>query len=76
MDVTNIAMVLAPNLFCSLPAGKLGCDDITLAAKTSHVVLLLIRYHYILWAVSILDGWMDRWNMIQYPIRIKLITFS
>ena len=52
MNMINIATVLAPNLFCRLPAGKLGCDDIALAAKTSHVVLLLIRYHFVLWTVS------------------------
>ena len=52
MDITNISMVLAPNLFLYLPASKLGCDDVTLAGKTSHVVLLLIKYHAILWTVS------------------------
>ena len=52
MDITNISMVLAPNLFLYLPASRLGCDDVTLASKTSHVVMLLIKYHPILWTVS------------------------
>ena len=58
MDITNISMVLAPNLFLSLPASKLNCDDVTLAAKTSHVVMLLIKYHVVLWTVSyeLMDG--------------------
>lgn len=53
MDISNISMVLAPNLFLYLPASKLGCDDVALAAKTSHIVMLLIKYHRILWTVSI-----------------------
>ena len=53
MDINNISMVLAPNLFLYLPASKLSCDDVALAAKTSHVVMLLIKYHTILWTVSL-----------------------
>jgi len=50
MDLTNISMVVAPNLFVALPA-RHNLDDVTMAAKTSHVVRLLIKYHRLLWTV-------------------------
>jgi hypothetical protein len=50
MSLTNIAMVIAPNLFTHLPT-RHNMDDVTMAAKTSHVVRLLINYHNILWTV-------------------------
>lgn len=52
MDLNNVSMVLAPNLFYRLSSSKLSCNDVTLAAKTTHVVLLMIRYHHVLWTVS------------------------
>ena len=53
MDINNISMVLAPNLFYKLSSSKLSYNDVTLAAKTTHVVLLMIRYHHVLWTVSL-----------------------
>lgn len=50
MTLTNIAMVIAPNLFTNLPTRQ-NMDDVTMAAKTSHVVRLLINYHELLWTV-------------------------
>jgi hypothetical protein len=50
MTLTNIAMVMAPNLFTHLPT-KQNLDDVTMAAKTSHVLRLLINYHYLLWMI-------------------------
>ena len=50
MDFTNISMVIAPNLFVALPA-RHSLDDVNMAAKTSQVVRLLIKYHRLLWTV-------------------------
>ena len=52
MTLTNIAMVMAPNLFTNLPTRQ-NMDDVTMAAKTVHVVRLLINYHDLLWTVSL-----------------------
>ena len=46
-----MSMVIAPNLFMSLPA-RHNLDDVTMASKTSQVVRLLIKYHRLLWTVS------------------------
>ena len=51
MDLMNVSMVMAPNLFVSLPT-RHNLDDVSMAAKTSHVVRLLIKYHNLLWTVS------------------------
>ena len=51
MTLTNIAMVMAPNLFTHLPT-KQNLDDVAMAAKTSHVMTLLINYHELLWTVG------------------------
>lgn len=51
MDINNVAMVIAPSLFVALPIRN-TLDDVTMAAKTSHVVRLLIKYHSLLWTVS------------------------
>jgi len=51
MDLNNVAMVIAPNLFISLPT-KNTLDDVAVASKTSHIVRLLIKYQEILWIVS------------------------
>ena len=53
MDLTNVAMVIAPSLFVALPVRN-TLDDVTMAAKTSHVVRLLIKYHPLLWTVGLL----------------------
>jgi hypothetical protein len=50
MTLTNIAMVMAPNLFTHLPT-KQTLDDVAMAAKTSHVMKLLINYHDLLWMI-------------------------
>lgn len=52
MDLTNVSMEMAPILFVALPAQK-GVDEVTMAAKTSHVVRLLINYHLLLWTVCL-----------------------
>lgn len=52
MTLTNIAMVMAPNLFTHLPT-KQNLDDVAMAAKTSHVMKLLINYHDLLWMVCV-----------------------
>lgn len=49
MDLTNIAMVIAPNLFIKLPSRHM--DAIAMATKTSHIVRLLIKYHDLLWTI-------------------------
>lgn len=51
MTLTNVAMVIAPNLFIKLPTRQ-NLDDVAMATKTSHVVRLLIKYHDLLWTVS------------------------
>lgn len=51
MDLTNIAMVIAPNLFTKLPS-RHNMDPVAMATKTSHIVGLLIKYHNLLWTVS------------------------
>ncbi len=51
MDLTNVAMVIAPNLFIKLPSRQ-SMDDVAMATKTSQVVRLLIKYHKLLWTVS------------------------
>ena len=51
MDLMNVSMVMAPNLFVCLPT-RHNLDDVSMAAKTSHVVRLLIKYHNLLWTVS------------------------
>ena len=51
MDLTNVAMVIAPNLFIQLPSRQ-SMDQIAMATKTSHIVRLLIKYHNLLWTVS------------------------
>jgi hypothetical protein len=51
MDLTNVAMVIAPNLFTKLPS-RHNMDPLAMATKTSHIVRLLIKYHDLLWVVS------------------------
>ena len=54
MDLNNVAMVMAPNLFFTLSkaASKLSLEDVSQAARTSHLTKLLIKYHNLLWTVS------------------------
>lgn len=51
MDLTNVAMVIAPNLFIKLPARQVNMNDVAMATKTSHIVRLLIKYHDLLWTI-------------------------
>ena len=51
MDLMNVSMVIAPNFFVALPTRQ-SLDDVLMAAKTSHVVRLLIKYRKLLWTVS------------------------
>ena len=55
MDLTNVAMVIAPSLFVALPVRN-NLDDVMMAAKTSHVVRLLIKYHPLLWTVGLVGS--------------------
>ena len=54
MDLNNVAMVMAPNLFFALSkaTSKLSLEDVSQAARTSHLTKLLIKYHNLLWTVS------------------------
>ncbi|XP_065897858.1 rho GTPase-activating protein 18-like isoform X2 [Dysidea avara] len=53
MDLNNVAMVMAPNLFFTLSkaATKLSLEDVSQAARTSHLTKLLIKYHNLLWTI-------------------------
>ena len=51
MDLTNVAMVIAPNLFIQLPCSRHSMDHVAMAPKTSHIVRLLIKYRNLLWTV-------------------------
>ena len=74
MDLTNIAMVIAPSLFISLPVRN-TLDDVTMAAKTSHVVRLLIKYHPLLWTVSHKDNPFLSVCMPHPPLSLSLSFF-
>ena len=76
MDLTNIAMVIAPSLFVALPVRN-TLDDVTMAAKTSHVVRLLIKYHPLLWTVGLMYMYMYLLNafngrLIHVPLSIAI----
>lgn len=69
MDLTNIAMVIAPNLFFSLPSLR-GFDDVAMAANTTHIVRLLIKYHDLLWTVSGVGGGLSGISMSSEEGRV------
>ena len=71
MDLTNIAMVIAPSLFVALPIRN-TLDDVTMAAKTSHVVRLLIKYHPLLWTVRLLYLFLNRGHLVQW-VHVRLL---
>lgn len=76
MDLTNIAMVIAPSLFVALPVRN-TLDDVTMAAKTSHVVRLLIKYHPLLWTVGLMYIYMYLLNafngrLVHVPLSIAI----
>lgn len=55
MTVTNVAMVMAPNLFMSHTLGLKSTEqqEFGMAAGTANVMHLLIKHQQILWTVSI-----------------------
>ena len=66
MDLTNVAMVIAPNLFIKLPARQVNMNDVAMATKTSHIVRLLIKYHDLLWAVRTLSCLIPTLSLIPW----------
>lgn len=70
MDLMNIAMVIAPNLFFSLPSMH-GFDDVAMAANTTHIVRLLIKYHDLLWTVP---GEMLKQVRYLYDLELKRLN--
>ena len=64
MSLSNVAMIMAPNLFLApkvrpLQAGKSKGNwdlQVTMATGTSNIVRMLIKYRKILWTVSYLWG--------------------
>ena len=64
MSLSNVAMIMAPNLFLApkvrpLQAGKSKGNwdlQVTMATGTSNIVRMLIKYRKILWTVSYLRG--------------------
>lgn len=59
MTLNNVAMIMAPNLFFSRGSRrqdpKEAQADLKMAACTCNVVRMLIRYHYLMWIVSIIN---------------------
>ena len=55
MDLNNVAMIMAPNLFLST-GNKSGVSlrEVEMAKGTINIVRMLIKYHSILWTVSVL----------------------
>ena len=61
MDLNNVAMIMAPNLFLS--TGKKSAAslrEVEMARGTINIVRMLIKYHSILWTVSALRAWKSR----------------
>ncbi|XP_033100995.1 rho GTPase-activating protein 18-like [Anneissia japonica] len=55
MSLNNVAMIMAPNLFTVKASHKKSpvFDELYMAAGITNVMRMLIRYHHILWVVSI-----------------------
>ena len=55
MNVMNVAMVMAPNLFMCPAFGLKSSEqrEFAMAAGTANTMHLMIRYQNILWTVSI-----------------------
>ena len=55
MDLNNVAMIMAPNLFLNT-GNKSGVTlrEAEMAKGTINIVRMLIKYHAILWTVSVL----------------------
>ncbi len=63
MDLVNVSMVIAPNLFMALPS-RSALDEVGMAARTSQIVRLLIKYHKLLWTVS--------WCRVCVCVRVRV----
>lgn len=70
MDLMNVSMVIAPNFFVALPSRQ-SLDDVLMAAKTSHVVRLLIKYRKLLWTVP---GEMLKQVRFLYESEVRRLT--
>lgn len=51
MNLWNVSMIVAPNLFI-YKGKRANQQEMQAAATTAHIVRLLIRYQDILWTVS------------------------
>ena len=53
MDLNNVAMIMAPNLFLnSGNKSAASLREVEMAKGTINIVRMLIKYHSILWTVS------------------------
>lgn len=67
MDLNNVAMIMAPNLF--LNTGNKSGPSLREAEKakgTINIVRMLIKYHAILWTVSFI---------YQFPLQLAIFQF-
>ena len=54
MDLNNVAMIMAPNLFLNTGnKSRATLREVEMAKGTINIVRMLIKYHAILWTVSI-----------------------
>ncbi|XP_035659554.1 rho GTPase-activating protein 18-like [Branchiostoma floridae] len=52
MNINNVAMIMAPNMFLVKSGSKnVNYNEVKMAAGTSQIVRMLIKYHKILWTV-------------------------
>ena len=52
MNLNNVAMIVAPNLFLSSSKTQASADEVKRAQGTVNIVRMLIKYQAILWTVS------------------------
>ena len=52
MNLNNVAMIMAPNLFLSGSKNQACVDEVKRAQGTVNIVRMLIKYQSILWTVS------------------------
>ena len=52
MDLNNVAMIMAPNLFLNTGKARVSQWEVNMAKGTINIVRMLIKYHAILWTVS------------------------
>ena len=60
MNLNNVAMIMAPNLFLVqsgrrklMKINDISSHEVSKAAGNSNIVRMLVRYHEILWTVSV-----------------------